>query len=64
MHTIYKSVGSILAFCPCIDETYALSHDSAGVLGMANKGRNTNASQFYITLKSAPWMDGQYVAFG
>jgi len=31
---------------------------------MANHGRNTNSSQFYITLKPAPWMDKQYVAFG
>ena len=47
-----------------LDESYAMSHDTEGVLGMANKGRNTNASQFYITLKPAPWMDGKYVAFG
>ena len=46
------------------DECYAVAHDSAGVLGMANHGRNTNNSQFYITLSPALWMDRQYVAFG
>ena len=46
------------------DECYAVSHDSAGVLGMANCGRHTNSSQFYITLQPALWMDRKYVAFG
>ncbi|KAL7059367.1 hypothetical protein AAHC03_012905 [Spirometra sp. Aus1] len=31
---------------------------------MANKGRHTNASQFFITFKPARWMDFRYVAFG
>lgn len=31
---------------------------------MVNKGRHTNASQFYITLQSAPYLDKKYVAFG
>ena len=31
---------------------------------MANKGRHTNGSQFYITLQPANWMDTKYVAFG
>lgn len=48
-----------------VDESFALSHgDSSGIVGMANHGRNTNNSQFYITLKPSPWMDKQYVAFG
>ncbi len=46
------------------DECFAVPHDSSGVLGMSNSGRNTNNSQFYITLQPAPWMDRQYVAFG
>ena len=41
-----------------------MSHDSPGILGMVNEGRNTNSSQFYITLKPSTWMDKQYVAFG
>jgi peptidyl-prolyl cis-trans isomerase-like 6 len=34
------------------------------MLGMVNKGPHTNASQFYVTLKTTPWMDTKYVAFG
>jgi len=46
------------------DENYAVRHDKRGIVGMANKGRHSNASQFYITLQETPWMDYQYVAFG
>ncbi|XP_078398696.1 putative inactive peptidyl-prolyl cis-trans isomerase-like 6 isoform X2 [Cetorhinus maximus] len=46
------------------DETYAISHCKRGVLGMANKGRHTNGSQFYITLQPCLWMNTRFVAFG
>ncbi|KAH9577851.1 Cyclophilin-type peptidyl-prolyl cis-trans isomerase domain [Trypanosoma melophagium] len=47
------------------DESYAVPHDSSGVLGMCNDGGgNTNASAFYITMKPMTWMNGRYVAFG
>ncbi|KAM4694140.1 putative inactive peptidyl-prolyl cis-trans isomerase-like 6 [Discoglossus pictus] len=46
------------------DENYAVPHNNRGVLGMANKGRHSNGSQFYITLKATPFMDRHYVAFG
>ena len=46
------------------DECFALKHDTSGILGMVNQGPNTNSSQFYVTLKAAPWMNKQYVAFG
>ncbi|XP_062510742.1 probable inactive peptidyl-prolyl cis-trans isomerase-like 6 [Corticium candelabrum] len=46
------------------DENYSVLHSQRGVLGMANKGRHTNGSQFYITLKASQWMDRHYVAFG
>ncbi|KAL8581792.1 hypothetical protein ACOMHN_043210 [Nucella lapillus] len=46
------------------DENFSVPHDRRGIVGMANKGRHTNQSQFYITLEPTPWMDTKYVAFG
>ncbi|XP_055472011.1 probable inactive peptidyl-prolyl cis-trans isomerase-like 6 isoform X2 [Psammomys obesus] len=46
------------------DENFAVPHNKRGVLGMVNKGRHTNASQFYITLQATPYLDKKYVAFG
>ncbi|XP_045860416.1 probable inactive peptidyl-prolyl cis-trans isomerase-like 6 isoform X2 [Meles meles] len=46
------------------DENFSIPHNKRGVLGMANKGRHTNGSQFYITLQPAPYLDRKYVAFG
>lgn len=41
-----------------------LSHNKAGMLGMANSGPHTNGSQFYITLGDRSYLDGNYTLFG
>lgn len=42
----------------------ALKHDAAGVLSMGNSGKNSNTSQFFMTLAAAPQCDGKHVVFG
>ena len=46
------------------DENFKLSHDSAGLLSMANSGPNSNGCQFFITCNECKYLDNKHVVFG
>eukprot|EP00607_Mallomonas_marina_P008320 CAMPEP_0182417900 /NCGR_PEP_ID=MMETSP1167-20130531/2350_1 /TAXON_ID=2988 /ORGANISM="Mallomonas Sp, Strain CCMP3275" /LENGTH=449 /DNA_ID=CAMNT_0024591753 /DNA_START=181 /DNA_END=1530 /DNA_ORIENTATION=- len=46
------------------DESFLRVHDEPGLLSMANSGPNSNSSQFFITFRDTPHLNGRHVVFG